>query len=309
MGSLLLEGTHVRLSGQDVQRGTFSQRHGVFINQENGKAYTPLNHIKPFPLQASLEIVNSPLSEASVLGFEYGYSLENTNALVLWKAQFGDFANGAQVIIDQFVLSGQSRWGHASRLIMLLSHGYDGQGPDHSSGRLEHYLQLAANKNFHIANCTTPANYFHTLRRQKYTPLRRPLILFTPKSFLRLKEATSPLNDFEEGSMFQPVLADQALTSSSLKKIIFCTGKIFYDLYAMRKTLSREEKICLVRLEEFYPFPHQILRSLLKSLLPHLNLVWGTKKNRPIWPPGPLYDLFLNQSSRILDLINHALFM
>lgn len=286
MGSLLLEKTFVRISGQDTRRGTFSQRHAVLIDQKTEKTYTPLNHIVPGQSQEKIEIVDSPLAEASILGFEYGYSLGNPKALVIWEAQFGDFANGAQVIIDQFVVSGTAKWGQYSSLVMLLPHGYEGQGSDHSSGRLERYLQLAADGNIQVANCTTPANYFHILRRQIKNPLKKPLILMTPKSLLRLKDAISDLDDMLPGTTFQPILSDEILSKSpkTLKKIILCTGKIFYDLLEARKTLNLEHQIALIRIEEIYPFPADELQGILAHF-PHAQIIWCQEepKNMGAW--------------------------
>src|SRR5688572_606047 len=217
-GTLLEDGYRVRLSGQDVQRGTFSQRHAVVIDQETEKRYTPLNHLIK-DQKVKLEVINSMLSEEAVLGFEYGYSLAEPNTLVLWEAQFGDFANGAQVVIDQFISSGERKWLRMSGLIMLLPHGYEGQGPEHSSARLERYLQLCAEDNMQVANCTTPANYFHILRRQLVRDFRKPLVLMTPKSLLRHKRATSRLDEMAQGSAFHRVLYDDAqmLPNSEIK--------------------------------------------------------------------------------------------
>lgn len=266
-GSLLWEGHHVRLSGQDVERGTFSQRHAVLIDQESEEKYIPLNHLSP--KQALFEVWNSPLAEASILGFEVGYSYAEPKALVCWEAQFGDFANGAQVIIDQFISVGEAKWLRQSGIVMLLPHGYEGQGPEHSSARLERYLQLCAQDNMQIINCTTPANFFHGLRRQIHFPPRKPLIAMTPKSLLRYKHAVSPLKDFETGSHFQDVIPDP-LTQAS--RVILCSGKVYYDLLEAREE-NKIQDIALLRLEQLYPFPHETLVKILKPYQA-ADLVW-----------------------------------
>ncbi|MGH7101984.1 MAG: 2-oxoglutarate dehydrogenase E1 component [Acetobacteraceae bacterium] len=270
-GTLLLEGHRVRLSGEDVERGTFSQRHAVLFDQTNQRPYVPLNAIAPE--QARLEVYNSPLSEAGVLAFEYGYTLADPRSLVLWEAQFGDFANGAQVIIDQFVASGESKWLRMSGLTLLLPHGYEGQGPEHSSARLERYLQLCAERNMQVCNPTTPANYFHALRRQVRRNFRKPLVLMTPKSLLRHKLAVSLLADMAEGSRFRPVIGEiDDLAPEAQRRVVLCSGKVYYDLYAERH--SRDIKdVGLLRLEQFYPFPEH---GLAEALRPYAKaeLVW-----------------------------------
>ena len=271
-GSLLLEGHRIRLSGEDVQRGTFSQRHAVLIDQTNQNEYVPLNNIAPD--QAKMEIYNSLLSEVGVLGFEYGYTLADPRSLVLWEAQFGDFANGAQVIIDQFVASGETKWLRMSGLVMLLPHGHEGQGPEHSSARPERYLQLCAENNMTVGNLTTPANYFHALRRQLKRNFRRPLVLMTPKSLLRHKLAVSPLADFATGSRFQTVIGetDTLAPAEQVKRVVLCTGKVYYDLVAERRAQGIKD-VAIVRVEQLYPFP---VVSLPKALAPYVNaeVVW-----------------------------------
>ncbi|HEY0183280.1 MAG TPA: 2-oxoglutarate dehydrogenase E1 component [Rhodopila sp.] len=271
-GSLLLEGSRIRLSGEDTQRGTFSQRHAVLIDQINQNEYTPLNNIVPH--QARIEIYNSLLSEAGVLGFEYGYSLADPRTLVLWEAQFGDFANGAQVIIDQFLASGETKWLRMSGLVLLLPHGYEGQGPEHSSARIERYLQLCAERNMYVCNLTTPANYFHALRRQLHRNFRKPLIVFEPKSLLRHKLAVSPLEDFAEGTRFQYVIPeiDEIAPPEDVRRVAICSGKVYYDLLAERRAKDIKD-IALIRLEQLYPFPEN---SLGRALAPYLNadVVW-----------------------------------
>jgi 2-oxoglutarate dehydrogenase E1 component len=271
-GSLLLEGTRVRLSGEDTQRGTFSQRHAVLIDQVNQNEYVPLNNIAPD--QARIEIYNSLLSEAGVLGFEYGYSLADPRALVLWEAQFGDFANGAQVIIDQFIASGETKWLRMSGLVLLLPHGYEGQGPEHSSARIERYLQLCAERNMYVCNLTTPANYFHALRRQLHRNFRKPLIIFEPKSLLRHKLAVSPLADFAEGTRFHHVIPeiDTIAPAAEIRRVAICSGRVYYDLLQERR-LKEIKDIAIIRLEQLYPFPQITLGRVLASYV-NADVVW-----------------------------------
>jgi 2-oxoglutarate dehydrogenase E1 component len=282
-GSLLLEGNRVRLSGEDVQRGTFSQRHAVLIDQTTQNEYTPLNNIQPE--QKKIEIYNSLLSEVGVLGFEYGYSLADPRTLVLWEAQFGDFANGAQIIIDQFIASGETKWLRMSGLVMLLPHGHEGQGPEHSSARPERYLQLCAERNMAVCNITTPANYFHALRRQMKRNYRKPLVLMTPKSLLRHKLAVSPLADFAPGSRFQYVIpeGDAIAAPEQVKRVVLCTGKVYYDLLEARRARGIKD-VAIVRIEQLYPFP---VISLPKALAPYRNaeVVWCQEepKNNGAW--------------------------
>jgi 2-oxoglutarate dehydrogenase E1 component len=285
-GSLLIEGAPVRLSGQDCGRGTFSQRHAVLIDQENEDEYLPVNNIRP--RQAKLEIIDSPLSEAGVLGFEYGYSLAEPRALVLWEAQFGDFANGAQVIIDQFISSGEAKWLRMSGLVMLLPHGYEGQGPEHSSARLERYLQLCAEDNMQVVNCTTPANFFHALRRQLHRNFRKPLIALTPKSLLRHKLATSRLDAMGPGTSFHRILIDKAhghlAEDRAIRRVVLCSGKVYYDLYEEREKRSIKD-IYILRLEQLYPFPAKALRGELKRFSPDVEILWCQEepKNMGAW--------------------------
>jgi len=289
-GTLLKEGFPVRLSGQDVERGTFSQRHAVLFDQDTGRRYTPLKHVSPD--QAKFEVINSMLSELAVLGFEYGYSLAEPHALVIWEAQFGDFANGAQVIIDQFISSGERKWLRMSGLVMLLPHGYEGQGPEHSSARLERYLQLSAEDNWQVANCTTPANYFHILRRQLHRNFRKPLVLMTPKSLLRHKRVVSYLDEFGPGTSFHRVLWDGADRShahfdastvelkpdNEIRRVVLCTGKVYYDLYEMRHELGIDD-VYLMRVEQLYPFPGRALMSEL-ARFPNAEFVWCQEEPR-----------------------------
>lgn len=282
-GTLLLEGHPVRLSGQDSERGTFSQRHSVITDQMTEEKHTPLNNLR-FG-QAPYEVLNSPLSEAGVLGFEYGYSLAEPGMLVLWEAQFGDFANGAQVIIDQFISSGEAKWLRMCGLVMLLPHGYEGQGPEHSSARMERYLQLCAEDNMQVCNCTTPANYFHVLRRQMHRPFRKPLILMTPKSLLRHKLAVSKLDEMGESSTFHRVLWDEGSPGpdSKIRQVVLCSGKVYYDLQEERDKRGIKD-VYILRLEQLYPYPQKALDKELKRF-PNAQIVWCQEepKNMGSW--------------------------
>ncbi len=290
-GTLLEEGFPVRLSGQDVERGTFSQRHAVLTDQVNEAQYSPLNHLSN--KQARFEVINSMLSEEAVLGFEYGYSLAEPNTLVLWEAQFGDFANGAQVVIDQFLASGERKWLRMSGLTLLLPHGYEGQGPEHSSARLERYLQLSAEDNWQVANCTTPANYYHILRRQLHRSFRKPLILMTPKSLLRHKRVVSALDEFGPGTTFHRVLWDLAqnghsekvklLPDDRIERVVLCSGKVYYDLFEERENRGTNN-VYLMRVEQLYPFPARALIQEL-SRFPNAEVVWCQEepKNQGAW--------------------------
>jgi 2-oxoglutarate dehydrogenase E1 component len=276
-GSLLMEGFPVRLSGQDSARGTFSQRHCQFIDQVDEHTYTPLNNLDN--KQANFEVINSALSEAAVLGFEYGYSMTEPRGLIMWEAQFGDFANGAQVIIDQFISSGESKWLRMSGLVMLLPHGFEGQGPEHSSARLERYLQLCAEDNMQVANCTSPANYFHILRRQLHRKFRKPLILMTPKSLLRHKRCVSKLSELGPGSTFHRVLWDEGegnrdilTTDDKIKRVVLCSGKVYFDLEEQRNA-AKKKNVYVLRLEQLYPFPALALVQEL-SRFPKADVVW-----------------------------------
>ncbi|MCB9989562.1 MAG: 2-oxoglutarate dehydrogenase E1 component [Rhodospirillales bacterium] len=279
-GSLVDEGRPVRLSGQDCGRGTFSQRHAILYDQETEDKYLPLQNISPD--QAKFEVHDSPLSEFAVLGFEYGFTLAEPNALVLWEAQFGDFANGAQVIIDQFISSGEGKWLRMSGLVMLLPHGYEGQGPEHSSARLERYLQSCGDDNWQVCNCTTPANYFHVLRRQMHRNFRKPLVLMTPKSLLRHKLCVSSASDFIGSSTFHRVLKDddtgKLAADKSIKRVVLCTGKVYYDILEERRTRKLKDTVIL-RLEQLYPFPYGALEEELKKY-PNAKVVWCQEEPR-----------------------------
>jgi 2-oxoglutarate dehydrogenase E1 component len=272
IGSLCAEGTHVRMSGQDSGRGTFSQRHAVLADQETEERYVPINHVSPG--QAPFEIIDSPLSEAAVVGSEYGYSLADPSSLVLWEAQFGDFANGAQVIIDQFLSSGEAKWLRMSGLVMLLPHGYEGQGPEHSSARIERYLQLCAEDNIQVCNLTSAANYFHVLRRQIRRNFRKPLVIFTPKSLLRAKEVMSRLDEMASGTSFHRVIdeADAIATDDQVRRVVLCTGKVYFDLTKARANHG-DNHVALVRLEQLYPFPFNALAKVLQRYR-NAEIIW-----------------------------------
>ena len=292
-GTLLEEGFPVRLVGQDSGRGTFSQRHSVLRNQIDNSRYIPLNNISK--KQKNFEVVDSFLSELAVLGFEYGYSLVEPSTLTIWEAQFGDFANGAQIIIDQFIASGERKWSRASGLVMLLPHGYEGQGPEHSSGRLERFLQLCAQDNLQVMNCTTPANYFHALRRQIHRDFRKPLVIMTPKSLLRNKLCVSNLEDFSKKNSFHRVLWDHAIDpkensfiklkkSEKIRKVILCSGKVYFDLLEAREKLKKDD-IVIFRIEQLYPFPAKPLVKEIKRYAKNAKFYWCQEepKNMGAW--------------------------
>jgi 2-oxoglutarate dehydrogenase E1 component len=284
--SLLKEGHPVRLSGQDSERGTFSQRHSVLFDQNTEERHTPFNHLGAG--QARFEVLNSSLSEEAVLGFEYGYSTAEPNALTLWEAQFGDFANGAQVVFDQFISSGERKWLRMSGLVCLLPHGYEGQGPEHSSARLERFLQMCAEDNMQVASCTTPANYFHILRRQLKREIRKPLILMTPKSLLRHKRAVSRLDELSNGTSFHRLLWDDAqllpnekiklVSDDKIRRVVMCSGKVYYDLYDEREKRGTDD-IYLLRIEQLYPFPTKALVAEL-SRFKQAEMVWCQEEPR-----------------------------
>jgi 2-oxoglutarate dehydrogenase E1 component len=279
-GSLLQENYGVRLSGQDSGRGTFSQRHAVWVDQKDGRRYIPLSS-----LDRKFQVLDSPLSEFGVLGFEYGYASTAPNTLVLWEAQFGDFANGAQVMIDQFIAAGEAKWLRVNGLVLLLPHGYEGQGPEHSSARLERYLQLCAEDNMQVCNITTPANYFHALRRQLHRDFRKPLIIMTPKSLLRHKAAVSSIDQFTGDSHFMRILSDpNAPADKAVKRLVLCSGKIFYDL-AEARDAAGDKNTTIVRIEQIYPFPADALVKRM-ARMPHLEtVVWAQEepKNNGSW--------------------------
>ena len=290
--TLLQEGYPVRLVGQDSGRGTFSQRHSVLRNQEDNSRYVPLDHVSS--KQKKFEVVDSFLSELAVLGFEYGYSLVEPETLTVWEAQFGDFANGAQVVIDQFIASGERKWFRASGLVLLLPHGYEGQGPEHSSARLERFLQLCAQENLQVLNCTTPANYFHALRRQIHREFRKPLVIMTPKSLLRNKYCVSNIEDFGKNNSFHRVLEDHALNKKNklielkkpkkIRKVVICSGKIYFDLLDAREK-AKVDDVVLIRIEQLYPFPVRSLASTIKPYVENAKFIWCQEepKNMGAW--------------------------
>ncbi len=268
--TLLEEKKRIRITGQDAKRGTFSHRHSVLRDMNTEEEYIPLNNLSSS--QGVFEIADSVLSEYAVLGFEYGYSLANPNCLTIWEGQFGDFCNGAQIIIDQFIASGETKWLRLSGLVMLLPHGYEGQGPEHSSAKLERFLQLCADDNMQVANCTTPANFFHILRRQLLRDFRKPLIIMTPKSLLRNKSAISHISELDKGTEFLPVISETKELAKKVRKLVFCSGKIYYDLLEARKERGIKD-IALVRIEEFYPYPEKEIFLEIKKYQAK-ELIW-----------------------------------
>lgn len=291
-GSLLLEGVPVRMSGQDVKRGTFSHRHAYFFDLNTNEPYCCLDHIDKG--QRKLHIYNSLLSEFGVLGFEYGYAMSSPHALVIWEAQFGDFVNGAQVMIDQFISSAESKWQRMNGLVMLLPHGYEGQGPEHSSARPERFLQLSAEYNMVVANPTTPANFFHLLRRQVTWPFRKPCIVFSPKSLLRHPAVLSPIKDFTQGS-FKEILDDPNATAKDVKRVVLCTGKLFYDLQEAQLKKKLKD-VALIRIEQLYPFPEKQLQTVLKKYK-NAKLVWAQEE-----PENMGYIAFLQRVTNTRDM-------
>ena len=278
--SLLTEGIPIRLTGQDTERGTFAQRHLVLHDARTGERYAPIQHLQG--ARASFEVHNSPLSELAALGFEYGYSIAAPESLVLWEAQFGDFINGAQIIVDQFLVSGLSKWKQTSRLTLLLPHGYEGNGPEHSSARLERFLSLAAQQNIRIANPTTAAQYFHLLRRQTLDPVARPLIVMTPKGLLRLRDASSTLSELSDGA-FQPVLAELGIESGDVRRLVLCSGKIYYDIVGHEARAGAED-VAVARLEQLYPFPVAAVASLIEAYPALREIVWAQEEPQNMGP-------------------------
>jgi 2-oxoglutarate dehydrogenase E1 component len=302
-GSLLVEGVPVRLVGQDSRRGTFVQRHAVFHDRENGQEWMPLRFISES--QAKFWVYDSLLSEYAAMGFEYGYSVEEPNALVLWEAQFGDFANGAQTIVDEFISSAEQKWGQRSSLVLLFPHGYEGQGPDHSSARIERFLQLCAENNMTVAQPSTPASHFHLLRRQAYTQPKRPLVVFTPKSMLRLKAATSELGEFSSGG-FRPLIPDSiAQDSAAVSRLLFCSGKIYWDLLAEAQRRGSTD-VAIVRIEQLYPTPVDEINQTIAEY-PNAQVYW-VQDEPANQGPWTYMGLFMPRymSGMIMKLISRA---
>jgi 2-oxoglutarate dehydrogenase E1 component len=281
--TLMEEGFDVRLSGQDVERGTFSHRHAVVKIEDSEEEYIPLQNVDK--KQAPFYIYNSHLSEYGVLGFEYGYAMAAPNTLTIWEAQFGDFFNGAQIIVDQFVTSAEFKWRRSNGLVMLLPHGYEGQGPEHSSARIERFLEACANDNIQVANCTTPANFFHLMRRQMHRPFRKPLVVFTPKSLLRLPACVSPISDFTDGH-FQEVIDDATVNAKDVKRVLLCSGKIYYELLDRRAKDGRDKDVAIVRLEQLFPLPANQLEELKKKYNKATEIFWVQEEpsNMGAWP-------------------------
>ena len=308
-GTLALEGTAVRLSGQDSGRGTFSQRHLAFYDSETGKRYIPLQHVAPD--QARFDVYDSSLSEYAVLGFEFGYSVADPLTLVIWEAQFGDFANGAQIMIDQFISSAESKWGQPSGLVMLLPHGFEGQGPEHSSARIERFLSLCAENNMQVCNCTTPAQYFHLLRRQMYggpdrRGTRKPLVVFTPKSLLRHPRAVSTAHEFTTGGFIE--IVDDAMDPANVTRVVFCSGKVYYDLLAAREE-RKAEHVALARVEQLYPFASAQAGDVLARYAASAEVVWAQEEPRNMGPWRFLREQIqplLDSTSRELRYVGRA---
>jgi 2-oxoglutarate dehydrogenase E1 component len=278
--SLLEDGIPIRLSGQDTERGTFSHRHLVLHDPHTGETVAPIQHLAR--ASASFEVYNSPLSEYAPLGFEYGYSVSAPEALVLWEAQFGDFVNGAQIVVDQFIVAGRSKWKQTSRLTLLLPHGYEGNGPEHSSARLERFLQLGAQENIRVANCTTAAQYFHLLRRQALDAVARPLVLMTPKGLLRLRSASSSLEDLAAGR-FQPVLDDSGADPNAVERLVLCSGKVYYDIVG-HELREGAHAVAVARLEQLYPFPAVAVAETLRRYPSLREVVWAQEEPQNMGP-------------------------
>lgn len=281
-GTLLQEGFRVRISGQDVERGTFSHRHAVLTLEDSEEEYIPLAQLNKE--SAKFEIYNSHLSEYGVLGFEYGYALANPMALTIWEAQFGDFVNGAQIIIDQFITSAETKWQRSNGLVMLLPHGFEGQGPEHSSGRIERFMEACADDNIQVVNCTTPANFFHVLRRQLKRNFRKPLVVFTPKSLLRSAQCVSSLEEFTDGK-FNEVIDDHFVKAADVKRVLFCSGKVYYDLLDKQQTDKRKD-VAVVRLEQLYPIPYDQLEAIQSKYKKATEFIWVQEEpeNMGAWP-------------------------
>src|SRR5690606_11009110 len=276
------EGSRVRISGQDVERGTFSHRHAVLTLEDSEEEFIPLQQIKG---GERFNIYNSHLSEYGVLGFEYGYALANPHSLTIWEAQFGDFYNGAQIIVDQYISSAETKWRRSNGLVMFLPHGLEGQGPENSSARIERFLELCAENNMQIVNCTTPANFVHELRRQLKRDFRKPLVVFTPKSLLRHPKVVSTLNEFTDDSQFQEVIDDAWAKSANVRRVLFCTGKIYYDLLEKQQADNRKD-VAIVRVEQLYPTPMDKLRAIRNKYKQAEEFLWVQEEpeNMGAWP-------------------------
>jgi 2-oxoglutarate dehydrogenase E1 component len=293
-GTLVADGTRLRFSGQDVRRGTFSHRHAGLYDLNDGHVWIGLQDLAVRP--EHVEMYNSPLSEVGVLGFEYGYSLDCPDGLVIWEAQFGDFVNVAQVIIDQFIASAEDKWKRLSGLVMLLPHGMEGQGPEHSSARLERFLAMGADDNIQVVNPTTPANYFHLLRRHAQRRWKKPLVVMTPKSLLRSKDATSPLSELV-GGHFQEIIPDTTVSPKAVRRILLCSGKVYYDLAKYREDSKRDD-VAIIRIEQLYPFPAKALEELLSQYSDKASLFWVQEEARNMGAWGFLRTKY---GERLLD--------
>jgi 2-oxoglutarate dehydrogenase E1 component len=294
--TLLSQNCNLRLSGQDSGRGTFAQRHAIITAEDNTK-YIPLNHLSED--QATFEVYNSFLSEYGVLGFEYGYAYASPNSLTIWEAQFGDFANGAQIVIDQFVASSETKWQRMNGVVLMLPHGHEGQGPEHTSARIERFLTLCADNNVQIINCTTPANLFHVLRRQITFPFRKPLVIFTPKSLLRHPNCVSPLDDFLEGTRFIEVIKDEYTDTQSVQKVLLCCGKVYYDLLEHQQK-KQIKNIAIIRLEQLYPFPEKQLLSVLKLYSSASNICWVQEEPENMGAWSFILRIFTETENRLM---------
>ena len=279
--SLVNDGYNVRLSGQDCGRGTFFHRHAVWHNQDDGESYVSLRNIKD--AKGDFTVINSLLSEEAVLGYEYGFSTSEPRTLVVWEAQFGDFANGAQVVFDQFISSGEQKWGRFSGITVLLPHGYEGQGPEHSSARLERYMQLCAQHNIQVCYPSTPAQIYHMLRRQMIRPLRKPLIVMTPKSLLRLKSCVSTFDELANGC-FMPIIDDNDCVKDNVDRVVLCSGKVYYELFDRRELLARHN-VAIVRIEQLYPFPETELKEIISAYPNAKKIIWCQEEpmNQGVW--------------------------
>jgi len=296
--SLLEEGKNIRMSGQDVERGTFSHRHAVIKTEDTEEEIIPLNNIAK--KQGEFQIYNSLLSEYGVLGFDYGYAFGTPNGLTIWEAQFGDFFNGAQIMIDQFITAAEDKWRIMNGIVMLLPHGYEGMGAEHSSGRMERFLQSCAELNMQICNCTTPANYYHLLRRQVHRPFRKPLVIFTPKKLLRYPKAVSALNDLADGR-FQEVIDDAIATPDKIKTVVFCSGKLFYDIQEVKTEMKNKQDLALVRVEQLYPLPEKQLDAIVKKYGKDTAYVWAQEEPENM---GAWSYMFRSYRKVKLDLIS-----